>query len=102
MRLPDSTYVAAGAILLFWLIRAAFSDGVPLFWTNRRLRAMWDNDTMNTPMHLPCNIPSPDGVLFCRLECGHSGWHSHHGPVSWHSGQWAEDDSHSRFGNIPW
>ena len=54
------------------------------------------------PMHLPCLSQSPDGALHCRQEVGHGGWHSHHGPVSWYSNQWAEDDHDNRFGNVPW
>ena len=46
-----------------------------------------------------CNSPSPDGILRCRLDLGHGGWHSHHGPVSWYFDNWAEDTHRS---NIPW
>jgi hypothetical protein len=56
------------------------------------------------PSWTVCNDISPDGILGCRLEVGHVGWHSHHGPVSWYHGEWAEDDfNFNGFrGNIPW
>lgn len=53
------------------------------------------------PGYVLCRIASPDGVLFCSKEVGHSGWHSHHGPVAWYMGHWAEDDYYCK-NNIPW
>lgn len=56
------------------------------------------------PAWCVCGNVSPDGVLRCRLELGHTGWHSHHGPVSWYNNEWAEDDFRYdwRKSNIPW
>jgi len=49
-----------------------------------------------------CNSPSPDGVLLCRLECGHPGWHTHHGPISWYFDRWSEDEYAEFRGQVPW
>jgi hypothetical protein len=49
-----------------------------------------------------CNVPSPDGILLCRLESGHPGWHTHHGPISWYFERWAEDEYAELRGPIPW
>lgn len=68
----------------------------------KKMDAILHRDFDGRPTHVVCGIPSPDGVLYCRLEVGHMGWHSHHGPVSWYMGNWAEDDHSSRYGNIPW
>lgn len=85
------------------LHEASKADGLPLRWKNRRLRALEAKqyEEAMRPSHVICGVLSPDGMIRCRLELGHSGWHCHHGPISWYSGQWAEDDYH-RFGNIPW
>ena len=91
-----------------FLIAAAFgvaytSLKIPMVRRSRRERELFAKGNMHIPTHFPCNAPSPDGILKCRMECGHGGWHSHHGPVMWYFDKWSEaGDPDNRWGNIPW
>lgn len=90
------------AIFLTYGFTKHFSSGM-FGISNKKADALFNKDNDGRPTHVVCGIPAPDGVLFCRLELGHSGWHSHHGPVAWYMGNWAEDNYYDyRYGNAPW
>lgn len=97
-KLLEIFLIAASCIATYGLLKLR-----PSFLSNKKADALFNKDNDRRPTHIVCGIPAPDGMLYCRLEIGHGGWHSHHGPVSWYMGNWAEDDyQYSPYGNIPW
>lgn len=100
--MPNSITLLMIVLVVVGLWKANVSPS-GISWS-RKEKAQWERDRELLLYDAPirCNIPSPDGVLVCSKEICHSGWHSHHGPVSWFLGNWAEDDHYERRGNIPW